>query len=88
MNSGFGHYSFAAVLKHLAMQEEDKSETKGHFADADKIEYSHRGPTVAPKHNRGYTISITPDELVVTIKAIVKFCLQRSGHLHERNLIS
>ena len=55
------------------MKDEEKTETptdkKGSVAVADKIEYSHYGATVAPVYNRGYTISITPDQLVVTIKS-------------------
>jgi hypothetical protein len=55
--------------------DENKFQVKALVADADKIEYPHHGPTVAPQYNRGSTITITPNKLVVDIKSYSKVLL-------------
>ncbi|HVF81337.1 MAG TPA: hypothetical protein VM884_05365 [Flavisolibacter sp.] len=57
------------------MPAENKSEAKMSIGEADKITLTHHGPTVAPKYNRGYTIGVTPGELVVVIKSYSKVLL-------------
>jgi len=54
-----------AMIKSTKKEDADE----GLMDTPDKIEYSHKGPTVAPQYNRGYTITITPEELVVVIKS-------------------
>ena len=44
----------------------------------DKIEFNRHGPTVAPKHNRGYSLSITPGEIVISIKSYSQVLLTKT----------
>ncbi|HZH65436.1 MAG TPA: hypothetical protein VEY10_11135 [Flavisolibacter sp.] len=71
------------------MQDENGSEAKALVADANKIEYTHHGPTVASQYNRGYAITISPHEMVITIKSYSKILLtvKRPFTRHEFNKI-
>jgi acyl-homoserine lactone acylase PvdQ len=69
------------------MQDENGSEAKALVADANKIEYTHHGPTVASQYNRGYAITISPHEMVITIKSYSKILLTVKRLLHQMSLI-
>jgi hypothetical protein len=56
-------------LKELIESTKKEDAGQGFMDTPDKIEYSHKGPTVAPQYNRGYTITITSEELAVVIKS-------------------
>lgn len=64
-------FSCSHVEKHAKQMqnEKDNSDTEVSVMDADEIRFNHKGPTVAPKYNRGYTITITPEKLTTEIKS-------------------
>lgn len=53
-------------------------ETKGDLSKADKVKYSFHASSVAPQYYRGYTISVTPEELRISVNSYGDTLLTKS----------
>lgn len=73
-------FSCHHIKKHLGMQEEATG-----IEGADKIEYTHHGPAVAPPYHRSYTITLTPANLVLRVTSYSDVLLTKKRPFTKEN---